>query len=1008
MAEERASIGLDFPELEKRVEELRELVTVLRELQGLSSSGIAGSGGGVPSSVTMNQATLAAPPNSSLPVTVASTASAVAGTSAISATVSQQSSPATGIVSVAPAQGMMSGGGPATYVSGGVFGHWNAQTGQMVPLAFDPAQGQFFNAQNGAYLPGVGWPGAGSGGTQPTQPTPAKQDNFFQAIGGMAAVYETLGATKSAAQMFAESSAAGRPFYAERLAPAAATIGFMAAGALIGSMFAPGVGTAVGAGIGAGVGSIYGELIKPGIEKDIQVRELGQLLPLTGYDLPRKQFYEDIINKAVAGGYDPAEARRRMNQYRMSVLPTDVLEELQGQLLTGTELPYQTYYDVYKRMPHYARRQTLRTLSEARWSEMNAARYGEKMLDDDFVSSNLDDILVGSSWGKELQSARTLKMMGFEEQADDVLKGYFRRVKLEGEEKVAGASVSLAGTRLQLAARYGGSQGAANALPGAQAAMSRKASALRNLAAEMRKRGDVYQAEVLDIQAEETMLQSTALEETYFSAREQETQAMGAYFMGQANRGFERSLYSGAPAASLPWEQRMGAATQMIGRLQSDMAAREAAGKLSPAERYQYMEQIAQLQHQVTTVIPREREQAVNRESVARVELQNIREQGEVVTSTLRGSSLDQTRTLDARVTALSKERELMEQILSTSKYLTQEERLQLQARSESLKVQIEQTKVQAELARSVAREGIFQTGQVEKRAETRLTALQAGTSTEITQASIQGMRNAEADVKFYEGEISKLKAEGYDENHERVRDLRQKQAASRVSAAEQRSQLASVPLSPEQREKRAELQAEASITQMGLGSFGDFRANLQQQMGLATERLRDIDSRERELKKQGIQITPEMKAQFAEQRAQAKVDLAGLFMQYEEGWDQRLISEVYNMPGNASLIMSQFTHREAARAGITRRAFGGSKEQTEKMRTLFPRMMQMLGSGHPEGLTDRGIAEARDTNINLRVRIEDNKGNPLTETSYQINRTKTANDVNVNAGAQRSNRPSG
>lgn len=1001
---ERASIGIDFPELERRVDELRELVSVLRELQGLSSSGIAGSGGGVPSSAMMNQASLAAPPNSSLPVTVASTAASVAGTSAIASTVAQQASPATGIVAVSPAQAMMTGGGPATYISGGTFGHWNAQTGSAVPLMFDPAQGQFFNAQTGAYLPGVGWPGGG-GGNQPTKPAQPPQDNFFQMMGGMAAVYETLGATRSGAQMFAEAQAQGRPFYAERLLPAASTIGFMAAGALIGSVV-PGLGTAVGAGIGAGIGGIYGELIKPGIEKDIQVRELAQLLPLTGYELPHKKAYDDIVNRAVAGGYDPADARRRMNQYRLSLMPVDVLEEMQGQLLTGTELPYDMYWQVNKRMPHYARRQSLRTMSEARWSEMSAARYGEKILDDSFVTDHMADIMVGASWGNELQYARTLQMFGFKEESQDVLKGFFRRVQLEGEEKVASASVSLAGTRLQLSARYGGSEGAKQALPGARSAMTRRAGALRNLAGEMRKRGDVYQAEVLDLQAEETMLQAGALEETYFSAREQETQAMGAYAMGQANRGFERSLYSGTSAANLPWDQRVTAANQMIGRLQADMSAREAAGKLSPAERYQYMEQIAQLQHQVTTVIPREKEQAINRESVARMELQNIREQGEVVTSTLRGSSLDQTRTLEARVTALSKERELMEQILSSSKYLTQEERLQLQARSESLKVQIEQTKVQAELAKSVAREGIFQTGQVEKRADTRLAVLQAGTSTEITRASIDSMRNAEADVKFYEGEIAKLKAQGYDEDHERVRDLRQKQATAKVSAAEQRSQLANVPVSPEQRERRAELQTEQALTQMGLGSFGDFRANLQQQMGLASQRLRDIDSRERELRRQGIAITPEMKAQLAEQRAQAKVDLAGLFMQYEEGWDQRLISEVYNMPGNASLVMSQFTHREAARAGITRRAFGGSKEQTESMRTLFPRMMQMLGSGHPEGLSDRGMAEP--VNINLKVRLEDNRGNPLTETSYHLNRTKTGNDINVNAGAQRSNRPSG
>lgn len=903
MPEETANIRLDFPELDEKIASLRDLIAVLRELQGLGGSG---GGGGVPG-VGVNPQTIpgtaiAPVPQQSLPA-VATAAGAAAGTSGVAQQVS-------------------------------------ASVGQSAP-----------NAPS----------------TPATSNNPSQQDTG----GKDKSLYDMLGGATIVGGI-ARSAQVGFDYYGQR----STNVGYVspyqaqqnmivptatAAGAAIGSLI-PGVGTVIGAGIGYAAGSIAQAAWKPYADlADAQAHYaaigVGPMLDKT-----------DLINAVI-----PLNLQGKMIAPRY-------LQELSGE-------SDQMFLS-----------ERLGAFANLRYSRASVRAFGADAMRDGGSFEGMAEKLMGANVYANPEAVMGAAMafgnMRMYRRAAAVME---QQANLDLGLAESRADVGYESLRLSFASKYG-SPDDVNAQAGVVAGFYKQQGA------RARARAAVSTGEeqvALMNEARTADLQARMQQESYFSSLGQYNQSAGAYGMGQANRAFERALFSGAPVEGMPYAQRIGAVQSQIGRLNQEMREREQAGMLSPAMRMQYLEQIGQLQQQADVLIPREREQAGIRQSAAGLELANTRQVGAVSIETARGSGSDQARVLEARVAALQKEKELTDQILANSRYLTNEEKLQLATRSESLKVQTELAQVAVEVARSKAREAAFGTSQAETRSSAMVGVLEAGTSGDITSFSIKGFRAAEQEVGFYQSEIKRM--EQFDPDNPLIQEYRQKLAQAKVGAGVARQGLADVPVSPQLAERQAQLRASMAISQMGMGTFGDVRQNLREQVGLAAQRVRDIDAREKELRSQGITITPAMRAQFAQEKAQAQVDMAGLMMQYEEGWDQRLVSQVYNMPGNAVLAMSQMTHREAARSGVFHRAFGGSRAQTEEMRSLFPRMMGMLGSGDPGALSDR--AAAAPVNINLRVKLEDDKGT-LLETGMQVTKTKTGTDVNVNESSRR--RPSG
>ena len=206
------------------------------------------------------------------------------------------------------------------------------------------------------------------------------------------------------------------------------------------------------------------------------------------------------------------------------------------------------------------------------------------------------------------------------------------------------------------------------------------------------------------------------------------------------------------------------------------------------------------------------------------------------------------------------------------------------------------------------------------------------------------------------ETRMQSLVAGGASYDDPEVQGLREQIANMKIGLAQEEVGLADVPMSGQQREKLATLQGETALMRMGYGgTAGGIRGNLMRQIAVMGERAEDLNRTEAALKSSG-RWNDAMAARFAEQRSEVALHAAGLQSEYDEGFDQRLISRAYNMPPQGRLVMSGFTRRESAFSGVYNRLFGGTLEQTRRMRVDTPaRLHAMLSSGHPMGMEDAG-----------------------------------------------------
>lgn len=206
---------------------------------------------------------------------------------------------------------------------------------------------------------------------------------------------------------------------------------------------------------------------------------------------------------------------------------------------------------------------------------------------------------------------------------------------------------------------------------------------------------------------------------------------------------------------------------------------------------------------------------------------------------------------------------------------------------------------------------------------------------------------------------------------------------------------------------QRAELMADTQLMVMTrtFSGFGDIR-------GAYESQLKSADRQMREWQKQKNQTIISMKAAG---RPQEEIDAKMLEMDrqgagilgkavaaqaaLEEGWQERLISEVYNAPSNFSIIASQFTRREASQfMGTANRYFGGNYGQMNYQRR---KGMMALNSyagmiGTQEGfaqtaMSGMGADEAAGGTViiggEIKITLQDSQGNKLAQTQEHVNK---------------------
>jgi hypothetical protein len=944
------------------LENADEVLDLLRQLKSFVSNnngagGNAGMSGAAPAPGTASGSGTAAPPVGAAPV------NPVTANPGANAAVMPQNVP-----TIATAGN-----------SGGMFGTWNGSG--FSSLTYDPMAGHFYDPSNGTYMiGGGGFPMGGGGGgraAKPPAPTPAPS-NIFSDMVGAGMVSQGFSIATQAAGMASAANANGQAFYGERLTPG----GLALAGAGIG-FFA---GGPIGAGIGAGIGAIGGAIAGPQFERNIAEEELRKLAQATGY----------------IGGWK-ADPRLNLNQ--------DLLDRATAGLVSGQALAPGTYEHLQTR---YGESPLIRglvgdALQSSSYKANNLRRRGDPEAIDVLKDRAMINVIEGGSYGDEFRSARAIAALGNKYEADIVRGRGIERIIAEDDDRALGPEMGAAEFGFSRGAKYGGSAGARRNAGAYLAATDAQVANMRKRAGLARAGGDDTGARALEAQAGvmETSARDTVAD-TIYGAGLEEIGARAALAGGRADRGFESALYGGQSARDLPFEGRSKALSNQASELSRIMAER--GDRLSPAERNRMMEQIESLNYRATTGIGREREGMINSESISRTGLGNAQTMSGEMPGILRGSAVDSTRQFELQAEALGKVRATYEQILSTSRYLTNEQKLQYQTQIEQLKVDEDRAKVAGVYARSAAVRSTAETGNIEASVNPSIALIRGagGAAGSAAQAELLGL--TDSNIAANEAELSANIAGGMSADSPQNQAIRSRLSSMRMQREGQQRSLAVSPMSAGDRASRSNLSTEAAFYGAGYGSFGDIRGNLAAQIGMSQKRIQELDenrSRIRGGKVKGTSWTDAMEADYTEARNSAALEALQLSEQYNYGYDQRLISQAYNMPGNGRLAMSRFTHREAAAAGVYHRAFGGSESQTRQMREMYPAMSRAMGSGRASNFGDRAMAGGAETKASVEVLIKvEDAGGRIRDNAISVTQRKTAEDINLNV--QASKRPAG
>lgn len=904
--------------------------------------------------------------------------------------------------------------------SGSPFGYFNPQTGGFGSLMYDPTVGRFFDPSNGSYMLGGAGFGFGGGGGKAAVPPDPSGGNMLSALGAIGLGHHAAQVAGQMAGAWATSSVEGQVFRPERLIPGLTTLGLMGAGALIGGAATSwsGPGALIGAGIGAAVAGIGGEAMKPIIEHNIKLDELNRLqrglgstlttepgtdlswldigrLVVTPYAAP--DIMERIMRKVMAGEMPsmPWDAPKH---------PNDMIEARMKGLSSGRYLGEPTYSSIEAAYPDSPIRRGIETnaLERARYGKGNIIRLGVPDENEDLTLSQKRDILLGDAYGNELETAAALKNMGLKKQAKKVLDSYESRIRLESEMEGDSAELGLAEFQFSRAGRYGGSVAARSASGAYQAKAKEQAANLRQQA-QLLEKSDPGKARALRAQASQLEISTDdAIADTVFGLRMEEASARAGLETGRANRAFDTALYSGASAESLPWEQKANAMRRQASELEALMAER--GDRLSPADRARMTEEIENLRFQADLGIGRAREQAVNSEKIAKMGLETAQERTREMPGILRGSAIEQTREYDLQKDALERQQRTLEQILQTSRYLTAEQKIQIQTQIEGLKVEQDRLKIAGGIAKASARYMTSETQSVEGSVDPTIALIRGAGGAQATESNLALLGLTEKNIAAKRAQIDELRALGLDEDSPEIQKARREIAGMTIQREQQQRNLAVVPMSAGDRATRSNLQTQLAFYQQGYGSFGDIRGNLLGQVKMSERRIDELAKNRETLKKQG-RWTEAMEADFVEARNAAAMEGLQAAEAYSFGWDQRLISEAYNMPSQGRLFMSRFTRREAAAAGIFHRSFGGSEEQTRHAREMYPQFARMLGSGDPRNFKDAALASSDShgrAGIDVRIKLETSGDLKVRETSYQVTNGKTTQDANVNVAQQK------
>lgn len=519
-------------------------------------------------------------------------------------------------------------------------------------------------------------------------------------------------------------------------------------------------------------------------------------------------------------------------------------------------------------------------------------------------------------------------------------------------------------------------------------------------------KGD-FDAFLLELEAQQTALPRQSADAYYGY----QGQLYGAE-MSSASTGFQRGLYGGLGERGLdPLFGRRRSAGLASAGLYRERSRR--MDVYSPAERAAFAAMAEQEEFQATVGLAREQSQTTLGIGMGRAGLTSAFAQTESAFAGLFGNAGDMQRGGLMQAGGIREQIAAIEAFLKRGN-LSLQEQLQYQAQIVNLRRQEVETTEQA--YRGAARQtlgvaqGNYGIGQTEL---SRSFLLGGGGMVGFAGAS--GVANQAASVATAAaGYVAMLRQRGVSEDNPEMIQARQQLASAQMGQSQSVLALGQVPmpLAMTQATRRGEFAL--GVMQRTYASYGDIRGTVTGLMDNAGREMRMLHDMEAEAERSGRFRGAEgeaLRAEFENRRMEVGNRLVGYQQQLENGWQDRLISQVSNAPGSFNYIASGFTRREASRfLGAISPAFGfRNASERDAYMERGPRLADSLIGNitRPEGFLETALSggslprhgggggnaglmnllmgggggggtSGGGQEITIRVILEDTKGNPL------------------------------
>lgn len=528
----------------------------------------------------------------------------------------------------------------------------------------------------------------------------------------------------------------------------------------------------------------------------------------------------------------------------------------------------------------------------------------------------------------------------------------------------------MAGLAFETALAFGGTPAAQGALPQYQTVIQSMITALQQ-----QRAVSMHPLEQAQLDAQIYQLQVQAqfqLPATMAYTRLGEIQAFGSERTTMAQLGLQAAQLAGVAPQQLPFAELSAAMRELAQELRRFL--RENAQFLPPAQQAALRAQIAQMEFQAGAGM-----------------------QAQITGAIIAGSSADFARTVAERTAAMvptqllgapaarlgvanvqaqmmaARAQQLRQQ--ATMPGLDYVSRQNLLASAAQMEAQAQQLAIGGGLGFISEMGGVAATAWQMQAVAAQIPLLQGVGGVQALPAFQQIVGAAAGQVGVAQWQLQQLAAMGVDPLNPAFVQAQRNLLTAQVGLEQARLQTAVVPMSAQMREQLSNVQTALAIARTTFAGYADIRGLLGAQMQLIQRRIAEIQA-------MPPAETPAVQAARTEEINRLLLQAAGVQMQLEEGWLDRLISATWNAPGSFNIVASGFTRREASLFyGVLSRAFGGSAAMSDYWRRQVPAFYtSLLGRlGTPSGFMETAMQPRIEGNLNVRIIVEQPGQQPIT-----------------------------